>query len=320
MITAISYKDPDLQMPPKVRSFQCQEVADLTEWVKMGAPDPRKTASKEIQTKLSGLTDKAYGHWAYQPVKKPATPVVKNRAWCLTPVDAFIAEKIEAKGMAPSPGLLDRAQVNEKETLLRRATYDLIGLPPTIQEMKAFISDPSPPQIAFAKVVDRLLASPQYGERWGRFWLDTARYADTIGGDRGDNYRMDYRFPFAWTYRDWVIKAVNADMPYDQFIIHQLAADKVPNNSQENLAALGFLTVGERFGNNNDVINDRIDVVSKGFLAMTVSCARCHDHMFDPISTKDYYALHGVFASITEPAEKPLISAPDKKPLAGRFR
>jgi hypothetical protein len=132
-------------------------------------------------------------------------------------------------------------------TLLRRATYDLTGLPPTTQEQDEFILDKSPN--AFAKVVDRLLASPHYGERWGRFWLDTARYADTIGGDRGDNNRADYRYPFAWTYRDWVIKAMNADLPYDQFIKQQLAADLIPKNSVENLAALGFLTVGERFGN-----------------------------------------------------------------------
>jgi hypothetical protein len=308
MITAISYKDPDLQMPPKGEKLTPQQIADLTEWVKMGAPDPRKSSSAAVQTKLSGLTDKARGHWAYQPVKKPAIPVVKNRAWCLTPVDAFVVQKIEEKGMAPSPA-------TDKETLLRRATFDLIGLPPTPKEMNEFISDPAPLQVALAKVVDRLLASPQYGERWGRFWLDTARYADTVGGDRGDNNRMDYRYPYAWTYRDWVIKAMNTDVPYDQFILQQLAADKIPGNAQENLAALGFLTVGERFGNNNDVINDRIDVVTKGFLAMTVSCARCHDHMFDPIPTKDYYALHGVFSSIMEPAEKPLLSSPDKTPV-----
>ncbi len=319
MITAIGYKDPDLQMPPKGEKLTAQQVADLTEWVKMGAPDPRKPVSAAIATKLSGLTDKARSHWAYQPVKKPATPNVKNRAWCITPVDAFIAQKIEEKGMVPSPGLLDRAQVTDKETLIRRATFDLIGLPPTPEETNAFISDNAPPQVAFGKVVDRLLASPQYGERWGRFWLDTARYADTVGGDRGDNNRIDYRYPYAWTYRDWVIKAMNNDMPYDQFITQQLAADKIPNNSPENLAALGFITIGERFGNNNDVINDRIDVVTKGFLAMTVSCARCHDHMFDPIPTKDYYALHGVFANITEPSEKPLISPPGQKALLEDF-
>jgi hypothetical protein len=170
--------------------------------------------------------------------------------------------------------------------------------------VKEFLEDKSPQ--AFVKVVDRLLASPHYGERWGRHWLDTARYADTTG-DRDNNGTRDYRYAYAWTYRDYVIKAFNDDKPYDQFILEQLAADKLPDVAKDKtrLAALGFITVGERFGNNNDVINDRIDVVCKGFLGMTVTCARCHDHMFDPIPTKDYYALHGVFASTIEPKEKP---------------
>ena len=309
LITAVSYKDKDLQMPPKGEKLSDKEIADLIAWVKMGAPDPRKSAAPSIASKLSGLTDKARSHWAFQPVKKPAIPVVKNRAWCVTPVDAFVMEKIEAKGMAPSPSLLNTGKDIDKETLLRRATFDLIGLPPTPQEMKAFVRDTSPS--AFAKVVERLLASPHYGERWGRFWLDTARYADTVGGDR--NQMNDYRMPYAWTYRDWVINAVNNDMPYDQFILHQLAADLIPKNDPKNLAALGFITVGERFGNNNDVINDRIDVVTKGFVGLTVSCARCHDHMFDPIPTKDYYALHGVFSSITEPSDQPVLKQPDPK-------
>ncbi len=299
LIAAIRYEDPDLQMPPKGEKLSPQQIADLTQWVKMGAPDPRK-GSAEIKSKLSGLTDKARQHWAYQPVKNPAPPAVKNQQWPRTAVDAFVLQKLEAANMVPAP---DAA----KETLLRRATYDLIGLPPTPQEVVAFAADRSPN--AFEKVIDRLLASPHYGERWGRFWLDTARYSDTVGGDRkAQKGGMDYRYPYAWTYRDYVIDAFNSDKPYDQFIVEQIAADKVPNRKDDrSLAALGFLTVGERFKNPNDVINDRIDVVSKGFLAMTVTCARCHDHMFDPIPTKDYYALHGVFASTFEPGEKPVI-------------
>ena len=184
---------------------------------------------------------------------------------------------------------------------------------------QATSSDDTSPD-AFAKVVDRLLASPHYGERWGRYWLDTARYADTTGGDRNNDDR-DYRYPYAWTYRDYVIKAFNDDKPYDQFIMEQLAADQLPDTKPDaNLAALGFLTVGERFGNTNDMINDRIDVVSKGFLGLTVTCARCHDHKFDPIPTKDYYSLHGVFASIIEPAEKPLISPAGAEGAARGFR
>ncbi len=307
LIKAINYLDPDLQMPPKGEKLSAQQIADLTQWVKMGAPDPRKGSAKG--GKLTGLTEKARHHWAYQPVKKPVIPTVKNRAWCRTPVDAFIMAKLEEKNMFPVPDLLGNDQ--DKSKLLRRATYDLLGLPPTPQEITAFLADNSPD--AFARVVERLLASPHYGERWGRFWLDTARYADTIGGDRNanNNRRQDYRYPFAWTYRDWVINALNKDMPYDKFILAQLAADKMPE-SQKNpalLAGLGFLTVGERFRNPNDIINDRIDVVTKGFLGLTVACARCHDHMFDPIPTKDYYALHGVFASITEPDEKPLLGS-----------
>jgi hypothetical protein len=297
LVTAITYKDKDLQMPPKGEKLSDQQIADLTEWVKMGAPDPRE----EAKGKLSGLTDKSRQHWAYQPVKKPAIPAIKNRAWCVTPVDAFILEKIEAKGMAPSPP-------TDKETLLRRASYDLTGLPPTPKEIEDFTSDNSP--YAFVKVVDRLLASPHYGERWARFWLDSARYSDTTGDRAGNNLiKEDYRFPYAWTFRDYVVRAFNEDKPYDRFIMEQLAADKLTDlKDQRDLAALGFLTVGKRGGNANDIIDDRIDTVTKGFLAMTVSCARCHDHMFDPIPTKDYYALHGVFSSIEEPKEKPIIS------------
>ena len=320
LIVAVSYKDPDLQMPPKGEKLSPAQVADLVQWVKTGAVDPRKAASKAMASKLSGLTDKARSHWAYQPVKKPPVPTaLKNRGWLendalpkgvFNPVDSFVLQKLEEKGMTPSP-------MANKATLLRRATYDLTGLPPTPKELDNFDADKSPD--AFVKVVDRLLASPAYGERWGRFWLDSARYADTIGTDNGNNNMADYRYAYAWTYRDWVINAFNSDMPYDQFITQQLAADLVPKNKPEHLAALGFLTVGARFGNANDVINDRIDVVSKGFLAMTVTCSRCHDHMFDPIPTKDYYAMHGIFANITEPADKPLISPPEKKTLLADF-
>ncbi len=310
LVVAVSYKDPDLQMPPKGEKLSDKQIADLTEWVKMGAPDPRKSNAAGVASKLSGLTDKARGHWAYAPIKKPAVPEVKNRAWCITPVDMFIMEKLEAKNMTPSPGLMYTNLETDKEALLRRVTFDVIGLAPTAAELNAFVKDTSPD--AFVKVVDRLLASKHYGERWGRFWLDTARYSDTIGADRNARDR-DYRFPYAWTYRDWVVNSLNSDMPYDQFVMHQLAADLIPKNETKNLAALGFITVGERFGNQNDVINDRIDTVSKGFLGLTVACARCHDHMFDPIPTKDYYALHGIFSSILEPEDQPVLNKPDPK-------
>ena len=319
LITAVKYLDPDLQMPPKGEKLKDDQIAALIEWVKMGAPDPRKSDAK-ILAKLTGLTDAARHHWAYQPVKKPAIPVSKNQQWCRTPVDAFILKKLEENSMLPSADAggteTGTNDAKKRGVLIRRATFDLTGLPPTKAELDAFEVDPSPFPTAFSKVIERLLASPHYGERWGRFWLDSARYADTIGGDR--NERMtDYRYPYAWTYRDYVIKAFNKDKPYDQFIIEQLAADKLPDLERDRtrLAALGFLTVGQRFNNANDVINDRIDVVSKGFLAMTVTCSRCHDHKFDPIPTKDYYAMHGIFSSIEEPSEEPLINNPDPKLL-----
>jgi hypothetical protein len=201
----------------------------------------------------------------------------------------------------------------DKRTLIRRASFDLIGLPPTPEEVDAFLQDESPE--AFAKVVDRLLASPHYGERWGRHWLDVARYSDTKGQVR--RLREDIHFPFAWTYRDYVIRSFNEDKPYQVFVIEQLAADKLPATARNptNLAALGFLTIGERFmGMQNDIINDRIDVVTKGFLGLTVTCARCHDHKFDPIPTKDYYSLHGIFASCVEPAIEPVISKVTSSP------
>jgi hypothetical protein len=255
MLVAVSYDDPDLQMPPKGEKLSAQQIADLTEWIKMGAPDPRDAPKPIGSGKLSGLTDTARKHWAYQPVKKPSIPSNKNQQWCRTPVDAFILQKLEEKNMVPAPDA-------EKEALLRRATYDLIGLPPETDEVEAFLADTSPN--AFAKVVDRLLASPHYGERWGRFWLDTARYSDTTGGERNALRGQDYRYAYAWTYRDYVINAFNEDKPYDQFIIEQLAADKLPDIDKDKarLAALGFITVGERFRNPNDIINDRIDVVS----------------------------------------------------------
>ena len=310
LIEAVEYKNEDMQMPPKSTGgkLPAAAVAALREWVKMGAPDPRKPGAVK-SNKLSGLTNKARGHWSYQPLVKAPVPRVSNAAWCFTPIDAFVMQKLEEHKLVASPSA-------DKETLIRRAYFDLIGLPPTPLEIDAFEKDETPQ--AFAKIVEHLLASPHYGERWGRYWLDTARYSDTVGGDQNNNTQRDYRYAYAWTYRDWVINSFNADLPYDQFVKNQLAADLLPKNDVKNLAALGFITVGERFDQNNDNINDRIDVVSKGFLGLTVACARCHDHMFDPIPQKDYYALHGIFANISEPNEddQPLINKPDPKKLA----
>jgi Protein of unknown function (DUF1553)/Protein of unknown function (DUF1549)/Planctomycete cytochrome C len=304
LVIAVAYSDPDLQMPPKEK-LSDQQIADLTAWVKMGAPDPRSAGSGG--SKLTGLNDKARAHWAYQPVKPQAVPEVQDQAWVRNPIDAFVLAKLEQNGMKPN-------HIASREALIRRATYDLIGLPPTPQEVQAFVNDRSPN--AFEKVVDRLLASPHYGERWGRFWLDTARYSDTTGAEQVR--RDDYRYPYAWTYRDYVIKSFNDDKPYDQFLQEQIAADQLPDadKNPESLAALGFITVGKRFQNPNDTIDERIDTLCKATMALTVSCARCHDHKFDPIPQADYYSLHGVFTSTIEPADLPLIG----KSPAGKDR
>ena len=295
LITAVRYADENLQMPPKEK-LSDQQIADLATWIRMGAPDPRLATDAQKNWKNPGEK-----HWAWQPVKKPAVPNVKDNGWSQTPVDKFIVAKLDEKGMKPNP-------IADRPTLIRRAYYDLIGLPPTPAQVEKFVSDKS--SNAFEKVIDELLASPHYGERWGRHWLDTARYADTKGEVK--RQREDERYPFAWTYRDYVIRSFNEDKPYNVFVAEQIAADKLATSSQNksNLAALGFLTIGERFqGMRHDIINDRIDVVTKGFLGLTVTCARCHDHKFDPIPTKDYYSLHGIFASSVEPEIEPVISS-----------
>jgi Protein of unknown function (DUF1553)/Protein of unknown function (DUF1549)/Planctomycete cytochrome C len=300
MIKAVRYTDKDLQMPPNDKKLADSQIADLEAWVKMGAPDPRT----EVPTNHAYTVDfaKARQHWSYRPVADPPVPEPADPGhWATSPIDEFILMAQLTNGVKPAP------QAN-KVTLIRRATFDLIGLPPTQQEVEDFVSDDS--TNAFAKVVDRLLASPHYGERWGRYWLDLAHYADTSGaGNIGDIY------PYAYVYRDYVIRAFNEDLPYDQFLIQQIAADKVPGGDQQMLAAMGFLTLGNRLNNQaNDIIDDRIDIISKGTMALTVTCARCHDHKFDPILTKDYYALHGVFNSSIEPKEEPLLETPEDTP------
>ena len=307
LIEAVRYKSEDLQMPPPDEGgkLSAEEIAALEQWVKLGAPDPRTVEGKPSTMNMT----KARQHWAFQPVAKPAPPAVKKSAWVSTPVDAFVLAQLEAKQLAPAPAA-------DRRTLLRRVTYDLTGLPPTPAEVDAFLADRGPD--AYAKVVERLLASPRYGERWGRFWLDIARYADTKGYLAGN---VERRYAFSHTYRDYVIRAFNEDKPYDRFVVEQLAADQLPlAEDKSSLAALGFLTLGRRFLNNqNDIIDDRIDVVTRGLMGLTVSCARCHDHKFDPIPTADYYSLHGVFASSEEPEEKPLLGPLVETPAYEQF-
>ncbi len=310
LIQALRYTDPELQMPPEKHGGKLtdQQIADFTEWVRRGAPDPRAPLAHADGKSYSGV---GKNHWAYQPVQHPAVPPVKNTTWIQSPIDHFILARLEATNLTPNP-------LADKRTLLRRVTFDLTGLPPTEPEIQRFLADEAPD--AFAKVVDRLLASPHYGERWARYWMDLARYSDT----KGDPPRRDDpRFPDAWTYRDYLIEAFNIDKPYPQFITEQLAADRLvhdavtkakiakkdPPTDQHILAALGFLTLGNQHdGRRNDIIDDRIDVTTKAFLGLTVSCARCHDHKFDPIPTKDYYSLYGVFANTAEP--KSIMQAP----------
>jgi hypothetical protein len=301
LIKAVRYADETLQMPPKNKKLSDDKITYLVEWIKMGAPDPRVPTTKV--SSWDGIYEKSKKHWAFQPVKEPAAPVVKNGRWVQTPVDAFVLAKLETKKMRPSP-------IADKRTLIRRATFDLIGMPPTPEDVEAFEKDDSAE--AFERVIDRLLASPHYGERWARHWLDVARYSDT----KGYVFQEERRYPYAYTYRDYVVRAFNNDLPYDRFIIEQLAADCLDlGEDKRPLAAMGFLTLGRRFLNQEpDIIDDRIDVIMRGMQGMTVTCARCHDHKFDPIPTKDYYSLYGVFASSMEPADKPLLGTDSLPP------
>jgi len=223
-------------------------------------------------------------HWAFQPVRRPELPAVKNSGWSRQPPDAFILALLEAAGLQPAPPA-------DRRTLLRRASLDLTGLPPTPAAVEAFLADPSPD--AFAKIIDQLLASPHYGERQARLWLDVARYSDS----KGYVYAREERFfVHAWAYRDWVVRAFNENLPWDRFLKLQIAADQIVPEGSPDLAAMGFLTGGRRFiGVTHDIIDDRIDVVTRGTMALTVQCARCHDHKFDPIPTSDYYSLYGIF-------------------------
>jgi len=241
-------------------------------------------------------------HWAYQAIDDPAVPPVKQADRVRDPIDAFVLARLESAGMRPAP-------TADRRTLIRRLSYDLTGLPPTWQQVQEFVGDESPD--AYAKLVDRLLASPHYGEHFGRHWLDVARYADTIGYDGGGRMR---KFPFAWTYRDYVIRSFNEDKPYNRFLIEQIAADRLdlPEGDPAQ-AGLGLLTVGRQFlGRINEITDDRIDVITRGIMGTTVSCARCHDHKYDPVPTTDYYALYGVLRSVEvpEPADMPVIGEP----------
>lgn len=291
LVKAIRH-EADIRMPPAPKpKLSPQVIEDITLWIKLGAAWPEdKGATNAIDPRK---------HWAFLPVKQPLIPKVKDPAWSANPIDAFVFEKLNAKGITPNP----RA---DARTLLRRLAYDLTGLPPTFEEIETFANNPE----SWPAEVDRLLASPHYGERWARHWLDVARYADT----KGYVFQEERKYAYAYGYRDYVVKSLNEDLPYDQFLMQQIAADRLvaikqaPVSSQ---AAMGYLTLGRRFLNNtHDIIDDRIDVITRGMLGLTVSCARCHDHKYDPIAARDYYGLYGVFSSSIEPKDLPLLGEP----------
>ena len=327
LMTAVSHANADLKMPPTKR-LSDDEINDLSKWIALRAPDPR-TATTVVPRKAFDVTE-ARIRWPFAPVVDPPVPAVRDAKWPLNDVDRFVRAAQEAKDLVPVSDA-------ERRTLIRRATFDLIGLPPTPEDVNAFVNDAADTPTAFAKVVDRLLESAHYGERWGRHWLDVVRYADTAG----DN--SDYPIPQMVKYRDWVIDAFNRDLPYDQFIREQLAGDllerrpaplvrpnasddaatknqtadtgrpsqgvrpTVANTPRNGTIATGYIALARRFGSRVDdypqhlTIEDTIDNVGRAFLGLSLACARCHDHKFDPISTEDYYGLYGIFRSTRYP-------------------
>jgi len=294
LITAIKHSDPNLKMPMG-NKLKDNQIADLEAWVKAGAVWPKtETAAKAAPTGKFVLRPEARKFWSFLPLAEPKAPAVKDSKWARTAIDKFVLAKLETEGIKP-------VKAASKRDLIRRAALDITGLPPTFEEIAAFEKDNSPD--AFAKVVDKLLASPAYGERWGRVWLDVARYGE-------DDYRSlnpfprGYRpYPNAFAYRDWVINAMNDDVPYDQFVKAQLAGDLMDAKMRhKTVAATGFLGLGPWYYDNGafeitraDERHDRVDVITRGFMGLTVGCARCHDHKYDPVPQTDYYALAGVF-------------------------
>ena len=292
LIKAINYKDPNLTMPPQ-GILPLEEIALLEQWVGLGAPDPRTREEAEVPRTSSLDLEEGRKFWSFQPLAPSVLPPVKDRDWIRSPLDYFILARLENEHLTPvAPA--------GRRTWLRRVTFDLLGLPPTPAEVEAFLEDRSPS--AYETVVDRLLASPHYGERWARYWLDVARYAEE---QRVSNVKQ-FALPFAYKYRDWVVAAFNQDLGYDQFIMQQIAGDLMPDLGPEGWSAVGFLSLGpiyqtdgggeeSKLRHRYDTMDDKMDTLSRGVLGLTVSCARCHDHKFDPIPTQDYYSLAGVF-------------------------
>lgn len=293
LMTAVRYQDSDLRMPPEEKLSDAQ-IADLANWIEMGAPHPDSSTTQPVQRGSDVDLEKGRQHWAFQPPVKHTPPKIDPNAPEENPIDAFLLAGLQDQG-------LQRVPLADKETFIRRATFDLLGLPPTQEEITAFVEDDSP--AAVRRLVDRLLASPHYGERWGRHWLDVARYADSNGVDENIAHGN------AWRYRDYVIAAFNNDKPYDQFVTEQLAGDLLESGEEtslrnERLVATGFLVLGPKFLAEQDqtkmamdIIDEQLDTVGRSLLGLTFGCARCHTHKFDPISHHDYYGLAGIFKS-----------------------
>lgn len=291
LIKAISYSDPELKMPPS-KKLPPQQIADLTQWIKMGAPWPGSD-NVEAPTTRRGefqITERDRAHWAFQSIRRPAVPLIQQTAWSANPIDAFILAQLEAKGLAPNPPA-------PKRELIRRVYYDLTGLPPTPQEVETFVADRSPR--AYEALIDRLLDSPRYGEKWGRHWLDLVRFAET------NSYERDNPKPNAWRYRDYVIRSFNEDKPYDRFIREQLAGDELPERDPDGLIATGYYRLGiwddeptDRDQARYDGLDDIVATTGQVFLGLTFDCARCHDHKIDPVPQKDYYRLLAFFHNI----------------------
>ena len=315
LINAIQFDD--FEMPPKGKLSK-QAIRDLIRWVKIGAPDPRDGKPRKLKSEID--IEKGRSFWSFRPIKRPKTPNTVLKNWPRDDIDRFILQQLEAKGLAP-------AKDADRTTLLRRLYFDLIGLPPTPKQIDKYLKDESPK--ALERVVDELLASPHFGERWGRHYLDYVRFAESSGGGRTRIFHN------AWRYRDYVIKSLNQDKPYDQFIAEQLAGDLMPSSSIEEqgdrLVALGFLSIGpinyelqDKQLLRMEVVDEQLDTLGRAFLGMTIGCARCHDHKFDPIPTTDYYAMAGILrstqtltdANVSNPVQRSLPA--DEKAIAAR--
>jgi mono/diheme cytochrome c family protein len=300
LIRRIVSRDEKEYMPPKGARLSAEQIGLLRRWMDAGADWPADAAAPIVPERTVTAEQRAY--WAFQPVRKPALPAVKRAAWVATPIDAFILAKLESEGLEPAPPA-------SKTDLIRRVAFDLTGLPPTPREIDAFVGDDGPD--AYGRMVEQYLASPRYGERWGQHWLDVVRYAESEG------FEYDTPVGSLWKYRDYVIKSFNDDKPYDQFILQQIAGDELSASDPENLVAAGLHRLGavrRNKGNQdvassrNEVLTDRTDIVGAAFLGLTIGCARCHDHKFDPILQKDYYRLQA-FMAATDQNDIPLVSS-----------